>query len=420
MNIFNTLNSRGCIQDCSDLEQLPKLLESQKMTFYCGFDPTADSLHCGSMLPLILMRKLQMQGHQPIVILGTATGMIGDPSGKSEERVLLDSEQVHKNAASIKTQVEKFIDFSNAKLLLNHQWIEELSFVDFLRDVGKHFSVNAMVAKDSVKARLNNREQGISYTEFTYMLLQAYDFLWLNQNHKCQLQVGGSDQWGNITAGLELIRKKQSKLPAYGMTFPLLTTASGAKFGKTEAGAIWLDGSKTSPYHFYQYWLNAADEDIEKFMKLFSFKPIEEINEIIIEHSKKPEQRLAQKTLAAELTTLLHGEKETLAALDASNVLFSKDIKNANSETLLQVFKDVPSIEISSSQLGLGLVELLVLAKTSASNGEARRSIEAGGIYVNDERRNDPKTKINATDFIENKVLILRSGKKNYYLVKLK
>ena len=418
MTLLTTLSSRGCIQDCSDTDELSKLLESKKITFYCGFDPTADSLHCGSMLPLILMHKLQKLGHKPVVILGTATGMIGDPSGKSEERVLLDQEQVHKNSKSIEKQIEKFIDLSSAKILANHQWIEKMSFVDFLRDVGKHFSVNSMIAKDSVKARLTNREQGISFTEFTYMLLQAYDFFWLNKNENCQLQVGGSDQWGNITAGLELIRKKQSKLSAYGLTFPLLTTASGTKFGKTEAGAIWLDGEKTSPYHFFQYWLNAADEDIEKFLKLFSFKSLEEINEILNEHKKKPEQRLAQKSLATELCNLLHGEKETSAALDASSVLFSKDIKNKDSATLLKVFKDVPSIEIESPELSL--IELLVMTKACNSNGEARRLIEAGGIYVNDEKRNDSKSKISSSDFIDNKVLILRSGKKNYYLAKLK
>ena len=425
MTLLKTLTSRGCIQDCSDRDGLIKLIDAKKIVFYCGFDPTADSLHCGSMLPLILMRKLQQQGHTPLVILGTATGMIGDPSGKSEERVLLDADTVHKNASSIGKQIEKFLDFTGsnaAKLLLNHEWIEQVSLLQFLRDVGKHFSVNTMIAKDSVKARLNNREQGISYTEFTYMLLQAYDFYWLNKSHNCQLQVGGSDQWGNITGGLELIRRKQSTLSAFGLTFPLLTTASGTKFGKTEAGAIWLEGSKTSPYHFYQYWLNSADGDIEKFLNLFSFKSNQEIKDLISTHKSSPEQRSAQKELATELTKLLHGEKETSAAIDASSILFSKDLKSASSDTLLKTFHDVPSIELSPEQVsnGFGLVELLVQVNACKSNGEARRLIEAGGIYINDERNNDSKSKITANDFIDNQVLLIRSGKKNYYLAKLK
>ena len=437
MSLLKELKEKNAIHDCSNFDELSKFLEENKTCFYCGFDPTADSLHVGSLLPLIIMRKLQLKGHFPIILIGTATGMIGDPSGKSEERVLLTQEIVHKNAESISNQVGKIVDLSDAKIINNHTRIEKIKMIDFLRDLGKHFSVNSMIAKESVKERLNNREQGISFTEFSYMLLQSYDFYWLNQNHDCQLQIGGSDQWGNITAGLELIRKKQSEknrskdsnedkkeeTPAFGFTFPLLKTASGTKFGKTEAGAIWLDKNKTSAYNFYQFWLNSSDDDLENFFNLFSFKEKEEIADILEMHRKNPEKRIAQKELAQELTKLLHGEEETLSAVSASDVLFNKNIKEASSSDLMVIFKDVPHVSIKKSELKSelnNLQEILVKAGAAKSNSEARRKVEAGSIYLNDEKQSDFKKEITSEDFIEGKVLIIRSGKKNYYLVKLK
>ncbi len=429
MSVLKEFKEKNAIHDCSNFDELSKYLEENEICFYCGFDPTADSLHVGSLLPLIMMRKLQLKGHFPIILIGTATGMIGDPSGKSEERVLLTQETVHKNAEQISKQVGKIVDLGDAKIMSNHAWIEKIKMTDFLRDLGKHFSVNSMIAKESVKERLNNREQGISFTEFSYMLLQAYDFYWLNQNHDCQLQIGGSDQWGNITAGLDLIRRKQSELkqndekkeelPAFGFTFPLLKTASGTKFGKTEAGAIWLDKNKTSAYNFYQFWLNTNDDDLEDFFNLFSFKEKEEITDILAMHKKNPEKRIAQKELAQELTKLLHGEEETLSAVSASDVLFNKNIKEASSSDLMVIFKDVPHVSIKKSELS-SLQEILVKAEAAKSNSEARRKVEAGSIYLNDEKQSDFKKEITPDEFIEGKVLIIRSGKKNYYLVKLK
>ncbi len=428
MSILKELQEKNSIHDCSNFEELSNLLEEKQICFYCGFDPTADSLHVGSLLPLIMMRKLQLKGHFPIILIGTATGMIGDPSGKSEERILLTQETVHKNAENISNQVGKIVDLSDAKIINNHSWIEKIKMIDFLRDLGKHFSVNSMIAKESVKERLNNREQGISFTEFSYMLLQAYDFYWLSQNHDCQLQIGGSDQWGNITAGLELIRKKRSdasneenkeELPAYGFTFPLLKTASGAKFGKTEKGAIWLDKNRTSAYAFYQFWLNSADEDLENYYNLFSFKETEEVEDILAMHKKNPEKRVAQKELAQELTKMLHGEEEALSAVSASDVLFNKNIKEASYDDLMVIFQDVPHISIKKSELS-NLQEILVKAGAASSNSEARRKVEAGSIYLNDEKQEDFKKEITKQDFIEDKVLIIRSGKKNYYLAKLK
>jgi len=405
---------------------LEKLLETTSLIFYCGFDPTSDSLHVGSMLPLILMRRLQERGHSPIVVIGAATGMIGDPSFKSEERKLLGADEIAQNVIGIESQIKKFLssEGKNAfRLKRNNEWLDKLHFVDFLRDVGKFFSVNQMIAKESVKARLESREQGISFTEFSYMLLQAYDFYWLHENMGCRLQVGGSDQWGNITAGLDLIRRKAGNTSSscYGMTFPLLMTSSGTKFGKTERGAVWLDSKKTSPYHFYQYWLNTSDADVIRYHSLFTALDGEELDALAKNIAEKPEARLAQQKLASELTTLVHGAEETKRAAQASKILFGETFENVDSKTLLDVFQDVPSTGLSRSELqALGsIIDLLVRCGIANSKGAARRSLDGGGIYLNNERVEDAALTVSPENFVDGSVLVIRSGKKNYHLVKL-
>lgn len=426
MTLLETLRARGCLQDASHYEELNKLLEQSSLSFYCGFDPTADSLHVGSMLPLILMRRLQEKGHTPIVVLGAATGMIGDPSGKSEERKFLSASEIAKNILGIEAQIKKFLSASgkNAfQIKRNDEWLNKLSFLDFLRDVGKHSSVNQMLAKDSVKARLENREQGISYTEFSYMLLQAYDFFWLNEHLGCRLQVGGSDQWGNITAGLDLIRRKNpaGHAPAYGMTFPLLMTSSGTKFGKTEQGAVWLDAKKTSPYQFYQYWMNTADADVIRYLLLFTSVDGEELRGLETSLAQNPQAREAQQYLAAELTTLVHGKSETERAKQASKILFGESFENVDSKTLLDVFQDVPSTLLSATDLSASasLIDLLVRCGIASSKSDARRSLEGGGVYVNNEKIKETNFVVSKSHFVDGNVLVIRSGKKNYHLVKL-
>ena len=418
LSVLEKFKQRNIVHDISHEEELEKLLAHSSVSFYCGFDPTADSLHVGSMLPLIIMRRLQQAGHKPIAVIGSATGMIGDPSGKSEERKLLSEDSIQSNIKGIEKQIKLFLG-NDFLLKRNDEWLKELSFVDFLRDIGKHFSVNAMMIKDSVKARLENREQGISFTEFSYMLLQAYDFYWLNKNHNCQLQIGGSDQWGNITAGLELIRKKKESedAQAFGFTFPLLTTSSGTKFGKTEEGAVWLDANKTSPYKFYQYWLNTADADVIRYLELFTEVDDKELDSLTTAVKNQPQHREAQKKLASELTILVHGQKETDAAIQASSVLFGGSLENIDSKTLSDIFSDVPSVSITKQDINI--IDLLITSGLAKSKSEARRSIEAGGIYVNNERCNDLDTNITSKHFIDQQVLVLRSGKKNYRLVKI-
>lgn len=420
------LQSRGCIHDTSNFQELEQLLARERITYYCGFDPTGASLHVANLLPLVLMRRLQNAGHKPIALIGAATGMIGDPSGKSEERNLLSEEQIAQNAQSIEKQVRLFLsaEGENAYTMVrNDQWLKKLSCIEFLRDVGKHFSVNAMLVKDSVRSRLENREQGISYTEFSYMLFQAYDFYWLYKNHNCRLQVGGSDQWGNITAGLELIRRRTpaDSPSAYAMTFPLITTSSGAKFGKTEKGAVWLSAELTSPYQFYQYWLNASDTDVVPYLSLFtevSDEELETLKTSLVEH---PEQRLAQKKLAADVTTLVHGADETVRAIKASSILFGEAISGVSSKVLLDIFADVPSVTVPPGEIEAGktLQELVVLSGLADSNGAARRLIEGGGVYVNNEKAQDMRMTLSLNNFIDRRVLVLRSGKKNYRLLTL-
>ena len=425
-SFLRSLQERGCIHDVSHEEELARALDGGGLTFYCGFDPTADSLHVGSMLPLLLMRRLQQQGHKPIVILGSATGMIGDPSGKSEERVLLDMETLAKNTAAIEQQVRLFLSPEGKNgfvVLKNDEWLGKANYLEFLREVGKHFTINAMLAKDSVRARLENREQGISYTEFSYMLLQAYDFYWLNLHHGCALQVGGSDQWGNITAGLELIRRKNAgrEVTAYGLTFPLLMTSTGAKFGKTEKGAVWLSPERTSPYEFYQFWLNTADADVMKYIRLFTAIDGAELAELEQSVANEPQSRRAQQRLASELTSLIHGQAETKQAQNAGRILFGGALENVDSKTLLTVFADVPSSEMGAAEFSGGhpLVDLLVKAGLAESKGQARRAIEGGGVYLNNEKIPDVNAKVELSAFVEGKVLVLRSGKKNHHLIRL-
>lgn len=418
------LEDRSLIHDITAREPLEKLLEKGSVNFYCGFDPTADSLHLGSMLPLLVMRRLQRRGHKPIVLLGTATGMIGDPSGKSAERKLLTEDEIVHNARGIEQQVELFLEKSGPaamEIVRNDEWTRPLSCIDFLRDVGKHFTVNMMMAKDSVRTRLEDREQGISYTEFSYMLLQAYDFYWLYQNRKCALQVGGSDQWGNITAGVELIRRKTQlpESPAYGLTFPLLTTASGSKFGKTEAGAVWLSRARTSPYRFYQYWLSTLDADVVRFIKLFTDIDGEELSAIKTAVGEKPEERWGQKRLAEELTRLVHGDAETARAIRASQVLFGEKLDDVDKQTLIEIFSDVPSVKLSRSMVAGGMLatDLLVQSGLVASKSEARRLIESGGAYLNNERIIDLQLQVGAGNLLSDSLIVLRSGKKKYLLV---
>lgn len=426
-NILDQLKERGALHDTSHYDELAKLLSAGPAVFYCGFDPTADSLHAGSMLPLVIMARLQRAGHKPIALLGSATGMIGDPSGKSEERKLITEEEVRNNLEGIEKQVKLFLSAKGDNaftIVRNDEWLRPISFVDFLRDTGKHFSVNMMLAKESVKNRLENREQGISYTEFSYMLLQAYDFYWLYQNRGCRLQVGGSDQWGNITAGIELIRRRTTvdAPQAYGATFPLLTTSTGAKFGKTEKGAVWLDPKRTSPYRFFQYWLNTTDEDVIRNLRLFTELEKDQIAALESAVREKPQERSAQVRLAQILTDLVHGEAERKRAEQASRVLFGESLNEVDAGTLKEIFSDVPSTELARSEIaagGLGLVDLLVRCSLADSKGAAKRLIDGGGIYLNNERVSDPAVKIELARFIDASILVVRSGRKNYHLVTL-
>lgn len=426
INIIDKLKERGCIHDASHIDELKALLQKESLTFYCGFDPTSDSLQAGNMVPLLIMRRLQEAGHKPIILLGSATGMIGDPSGKSEERKLLDDETLKKNLAGLEKQFKIFLSDkgSNAYTIVkNSDWLNKMNMIEFLRDVGKFMTVNYMMAKDSVKSRLENRDQGISYTEFSYMLLQGYDFYWLNKNANCRLQVGGSDQWGNITAGLDLIHKKNPEATScYGLTFPLLTTSTGAKFGKTEKGTIWLSSEKTSPYNFYQYWYNTTDEDIIKYILIFTPCEGKELEELKDSLKTQPEKRQAQQYIASYLTTLVHGEGETKKAQQASRILFGEKFENIDAQTLREIFAEVPSTSLASNEVSTGnltLADLLVRCSVSKSKGEARRLIEGGGVYLNNEKNTNPNEQINLNNFISNSVLVIRSGKKNYHLLQL-
>ncbi|MFC0015607.1 MULTISPECIES: tyrosine--tRNA ligase [Allobacillus] len=420
MHILDELKQRGLINQVTDEEGLRKHLEENQVSLYCGFDPTADSLHIGHLLPILMLKRFQMAGHRPIALVGGGTGMIGDPSGRNEERQLNDASIVQQWTEDIKGQLSKLIDFDDEKkgavAVNNFDWLSKMSVIDLLRDYGKHFSVNYMLAKESVEARIR---QGISYTEFTYMILQSLDFQRLYQLENCTLQIGGSDQWGNITAGLELIRRtteEGEEAKAFGLTVPLVTKADGTKFGKTAGGAIWLDADKTSPYEFYQFWINADDRDVVKFLKSFTFLSLEEIAELEKEVQERPEQRKAQQRLAEEMTKLVHSEEALQQAVRISKALFEGDIKALNANEIEQGFKDVPSYELEENSIGL--VDLLVVSKISSSKRQAREDITNGAIYINGERQQDTAYEITDEDKLDGLFTIIRRGKKKYFLIR--
>ncbi len=419
MHILDELEARGLLNQVTDREGLEKELSENQIALYSGFDPTADSLHIGHLLPVLALRRFQLAGHTPIALVGGATGLIGDPSGRSNERTLNSEDIVKEWTNKLQGQLARFLDFetgsNSAKAVNNYDWIGELNVIPFLRDVGKNFGLNYMLAKDSVTSRL---EAGISFTEFTYMILQSYDFLQLYRKENCRLQIGGSDQWGNITAGLELIRKEEGSeesSKAYGATFPLVTKSDGSKFGKSEGGAIWLDADKTSPYEFYQFWINTDDRDVVKFLHYFTFLSIEEIKEIESKHIDAPEKREAHRTLAEEVTKLVHGEEKLQQAINISEALFSGDIKQLTADEIRLGFKDVPSYHVEDSEKGL--IDLLVEAGISPSKRQAREDIKNGAVYINGERCQELDKVISETDQIENQYVIIRRGKKKYFLL---
>ena len=425
MSIIEELDWRGLLADCTDREALQQRLMSGPLSLYCGFDPTADTLHVGNLVPLLALRRFQLAGHKPIVLAGGATGSIGDPSGKAAERQLLSAETLQHNIDGVKRQLSALLDFeasANPAILVdNASWWAPVSFLDFLRDIGKHFTVNMMVAKESVRARMEDREAGISYTEFSYMLLQAFDFFHLKQAFGCELQIGGSDQWGNITAGTDLIRKKLG-LHAFGLTLPLITNADGSKFGKTVVGAVWLDPHRTSVYRFYQFWVRTEDRAVIRYLKYFTLLTREAIDTMEQEHAQKPEARVAHKALAKAVTHLVHGAASTDEAIRASDILFGGDIEGISEATFNEIAAEVPSIRLNPRRFdspGLPLVELLAETELCQSKGQARKDVEGGGIYLNNQRLADAQRRITASDFLFNRHLLLRKGKRNYHLCTL-
>ncbi len=420
--ILEELQWRGLIENTTGEEALARQLAAAT-TLYCGFDPTADSLHVGNLVPLLALRRFQLRGHSPIALAGGATGAIGDPSGKSAERQLLSRETLDANIAKIKTQLARFLDFDTpanpARLLDNANWTAGVRYLDFLRDIGKHFSVNMMVAKESVRARMQDRESGISYAEFSYMLLQAFDFYHLRRRYHCALQIGGSDQWGNITAGIDLNRKKLGAA-VFGLTLPLITNADGSKFGKTAAGAVWLDPSKTSVYRFYQFWIRTDDRDVLRYLKYFTFLSQEEIATLEAKHAEAPEQRTAPKALARQMTALIHGAAAAGEAAKASEVLFGGDLQGITAATFNDLIDEIPSTTLPKDALqpAYPLADLVVEAKLSLSKSQARKDIAGGGINLNNIRQADPHKTITAADLLFGRYLLLRKGKKNYTLAR--
>ena len=426
MGIIEELEWRGLVSDCTDREALTQRLAKGAVTLYCGFDPTADSLHVGNLVPLLALRRFQQFGHKPIIVAGGATGSIGDPSGKSAERQLLTHEQLKANIEGVKKQLAGFLEFdgeANAALLVdNADWTAPLSFLDVLRDVGKHFKVNAMVAKESVRARMEDRDVGISYTEFSYMILQALDFHHLCVQHECELQIGGSDQWGNITAGIDLIHRRQNR-QAFGLTLPLITNADGSKFGKTEAGAVWLDVARTSIYQFYQYWVRVDDRDVVRYLNFFTFLHRDDVEALARQHSEQPQARIAHKALAKEVTALVHGEAAANEAIRASEILFGGELDGITEATFQEIAGEVPTHEIKLDRFGeegLWLPELLHEAGLAQSRGQARKDVKGGGVYVNNRRTNDEQHKLQSGDLLFGKYLLLRRGKRNYAVVLVK
>jgi len=425
MNLLDELSWRGMIQDI--MPGTREQLEKELTTGYIGFDPTADSLHIGSLLPILLLVHFQRAGHKPIALIGGATGMVGDPSGKSEERNLLNEETLQRNILGVKAQLEQFLNFSPtlpnaAELVNNYDWFKSISFIDFLRDTGKHITVNYMMAKDSVKKRIEG-ETGISYTEFAYQLMQAYDFYWLFQQKQCKLQMGGSDQWGNMTTGTELIRRKCGG-EAFVFTNPLVTKSDGGKFGKTEAGNIWLDPAKTSPYQFYQFWLNASDTDATRWIKLFTFLTREEIDSITETHQQNPSARTLQRKLASEVTSFVHGQAELSKAIETTEKLFSNQQApiESLSETDLEQIQGVVKVEVDKASLaeGIDIVSLLANTGIFPSKGEARKTIQGGGVSINRKKIESVELKVDSSFLLHQRYILIQKGKKNYFLITVK
>jgi tyrosyl-tRNA synthetase len=424
--LLDDLRWRGLVHQTTDDDGLGRWLEERSRTVYCGFDPTADSLHVGSLLPLLLLRRFQMAGHRPIAVVGGATGMIGDPSGKSQERNLLTRAELERNVAGLREQMARFLDFgagSNAALVVNNlDWTGPITYVDFLRDVGKNFPVNVMLAKDSVRSRLSRDDTGLSYTEFSYMLLQAYDFVHLYDTFGCEIQIGGSDQWGNITAGTDLARRMRG-VHLYGLTCPLLTKADGSKMGKTEHGTVWLSADRTSAYQFYQYWINVEDADVGNCLRTLTTVPRVEIEGLDAAREKDAARRASQRRLAAELTRLVHGEEALEAAERATQIFFGGEVAGLADAQLAEIFSDVPSRRLPRGALevggGLLIVDALTAAGLAKSKGEARRVVEQGGAYVNNRRIEGIDTRLTTADLASETMIVLRSGKKNYALLRL-
>ncbi len=419
MNLFEELDARGFVENKTS-DEIPRILAEERVTCYDGFDPTAPSLHVGNLVGIHTLAHFQRHGHRPIILMGGATGMIGDPSGKSKERVLLTDDKIQENLEAQSEQFRRFMDLDSGAMVVNNaDWFGQIGFIDFLRDVGKYFRLGEMMGKESVRSRLES-ESGISYTEFSYMLLQSYDFLHLFDHHDCRFQVGGSDQWGNITAGIELIRRLRSA-PAYGIVTPLITDSSGQKLGKTSEGEnVWLDAERTSPYRFYQYWINQPDQDVIRFLKMFTFLTLDEIGGMEEDVRDRPHERAAQKTLAADVTARVHGESGLDAARKATEIMFGGAIDEIEEGTLLDIFADVPSSVLLKSRFDddWNIVDLLVEAGAAKGKGAARRLIEGGGIYLNNIRVEGAERLIRPEDLIAGTALVLRQGKKNYRLVR--
>src|SRR6266568_2618602 len=419
MDLIAELEWRELFYDAS--EGLRDALAAGPITGYIGFDPTAASLDVGSLLTVMGLARLQRAGHSPIAIVGGGTGLIGDPSGKTQERTLLTMEQVQANVGGIRAQLARFLDFDRpgnpARIVNNADWLVPMDLMSFLRDVGKHFTVNYMMAKDSVKRRLES-DEGISFTEFSYLLMQAYDFVMLYDRYGCTLQMGGSDQWGNITAGIDLMRKLRG-VRAHGLVWPLMTTSAGVKFGKTEAGAVWLDPNLTSPFRFHQFWLNTDDRDAVRYLKSFTFLTREEIEPLARATSEHPERREAQRTLARVVTSLVHGDEQVARAEAAAQVLFSENIADARVEDVLTVFEDAPSTELTLPADGMALAEMLTATKLAPSKSEAVRLLKSGGVYVNNTRAANERARLTVSDAIGGQIFVLRKGRKDYHLVRV-
>ena len=416
--LLEELQWRGLIYQQTDEQGIEDLLNKEQVTLYCGADPTADSLHIGHLLPFMTLRRFQEHGHRPIVLIGGGTGMIGDPSGKSEERVLQTEDQVAKNVEGLSAQMHKLFEFGTDKgavLVNNKDWLSQISLISFLRDYGKHVGVNYMLGKDSIQSRLEN---GISYTEFTYTILQAIDFGHLNRELNCKIQVGGSDQWGNITSGIELMRRMYGQTEAYGLTIPLVTKSDGKKFGKSESGAVWLDAEKTTPYEFYQFWINQSDEDVIKFLKYFTFLSKEDINRLEQSRDEAPHLREAQKALAENVTEFIHGKEALDDAIRISEALFKGDLKSLSSKDIKAGFKEVPQVEVSKATTNI--IDVLIESGIASSKRQAREDVNNGAIYINGERKQSVDYNLTDEDKFDNEFTIIRRGKKKYFMVNYK